>query len=953
MRQDLLSLKDHCGQCALMILARTLCLLPSLALCGLAPTYFGSQMLPDAVSLTHDIIQPIGPRHTCETDVAVIGAGPMGLKIAHELQSRGVQIIQLDRGQVGDSIMRWFPGAVMHSAVQMITVAGVPIEECPTGACARDEYLAYLRRVCDEENLAVRTFDAVTGIARDQDGGGCFSVGTASGEEVARARYVVVAVGTLGVPKSLGPGIPGQELSHVSFKIPMDPHAYFRRAVVIVGSGASALEMASVLCRSGAVVSLVYRKPSVAEVKPEVQQELHTCVSSGALRPFPTTEVASINRTHVKLAPSGHAIRAHQVVLALGFSLNTTLLRSLGFNRDGNNLDEQPFLRVDSDTHETTRRGIFAVGLAGAITDLSAPFQTYIHDTDGSVEKVSREIRRRLGLPSPHRLSPTTIAASLGGRRIFMRHDCDRWWTHLWGRSGLGAALQMLGAVEEEDSSNSRQREDSPDAICVAVRRGSLSTCEGHLLMPAAVSVNTDVFDSTRWSSHHEIHTGAVLVFFCSRESGCSRSEARRVLGLTYGESRLVEFAEVKKADALALDGSNEVSILLFEPLARARAMSLASAVVVFQPPLQQSMAGRPPTATAVFMEAKSCLVPVSAKLVPAGSTIPARSKLLELHTVTPGDIEIVTDEHLAQTILSVLVTHIDRSCVRGKNSPRRKRFVDALRTAERVADQSNIDQLVNCLHTAFKECAACALPSTEELWGNGREEDLAVIHTSNHEKYGISGDSGHGNGCVANLRMYQGLQNRNNLLQLTERLIHAEAKSPCRVLNVGVDLYTIQYEYLAKEWSPGAVWMSIELDPNRAALYGSRSGSTFTLDVMDLAQSPLIKSDSIDIMVCFGIIEPQPYIMIPDGEFEALLQGVLRGAEDVLRNGGQLVLHVSRKPRADELEASFSRRFPSSNLVIVGRPFEDLFVLQKKSLLATEEKDVGACTAEERSYIW
>ena len=171
------------------------------------------------------------PEHHHETtDVVVIGAGPMGLKIASELKNRGVAVFHLERGQIGDSIMRWFPGAVMHSPLDMITVAGIPIEECPTGACARDEYLAYLRRACKEEGLVVRTFDGVASLTRDSGPGGFYSVQTASGFAV-KAQFVVVAVGTLGVPKSLGSSVAGVELPHVSFTIPATPHMFFGREV--------------------------------------------------------------------------------------------------------------------------------------------------------------------------------------------------------------------------------------------------------------------------------------------------------------------------------------------------------------------------------------------------------------------------------------------------------------------------------------------------------------------------------------------------------------------------------------------------------------------------------------------------------------------------------------------------------------------------------------------------
>ena len=62
-----------------------------------------------------------------ETKVAVIGAGPIGIETAIELQKAGVDFLHFDKGQIGSTIMRYPPGTVYFSSPERICIAGIPI----------------------------------------------------------------------------------------------------------------------------------------------------------------------------------------------------------------------------------------------------------------------------------------------------------------------------------------------------------------------------------------------------------------------------------------------------------------------------------------------------------------------------------------------------------------------------------------------------------------------------------------------------------------------------------------------------------------------------------------------------------------------------------------------------------------------------------------------------------
>src|SRR3954463_11346689 len=110
------------------------------------------------------------------TDVAVIGAGPIGLELAVALKRAGIDYLQFDAKQIGYTIS-WFPPQTrFFSSNERIAIAGVPLQTPDQGKCTREQYLAYLRGIVQEFGLKVNTYEPVVGIERlagngDRDGG--------------------------------------------------------------------------------------------------------------------------------------------------------------------------------------------------------------------------------------------------------------------------------------------------------------------------------------------------------------------------------------------------------------------------------------------------------------------------------------------------------------------------------------------------------------------------------------------------------------------------------------------------------------------------------------------------------------------------------------------------------------------------------------------------------------
>src|ERR687890_228383 len=104
--------------------------------------------------------------------VAIIGAGPIGLELAVALKRQGIDYLHFDAKQIGFTISWFAPQTRFFSSNERIAIAGVPLQTPDQGKCTREQYLSYLRSVVQEFDLRVRTYEPVAAIDRVPGGGG-------------------------------------------------------------------------------------------------------------------------------------------------------------------------------------------------------------------------------------------------------------------------------------------------------------------------------------------------------------------------------------------------------------------------------------------------------------------------------------------------------------------------------------------------------------------------------------------------------------------------------------------------------------------------------------------------------------------------------------------------------------------------------------------------------------
>ena len=335
-------------------------------------------------------------RISAQTKVAVIGAGPIGIETAIELQKSGIDYLHFDKGQIGSTIMRYPPGTVYFSSPERICIAGVPIPNVGQTKATKEEYLAYLRAVVMAFDLKIKSYEPVERI-ECQDGGGFVLHTTTSHGTVPhsyQAHNVVLAVGDMEFPRSLE--VPGEKLPHVSHYV-QDPHVYFGQTVLIVGGKNSAAEVALRCYRAGAQVSISYRGDQFdpKTIKYWIYPELTSLIKRGAITAYFSSRPSRITPTHVTLNTIGGDVTesidvpADFVLLLTGYRPDQSLFEKLGIQREGD--QQAPVFHAE--TMETNVPGVYVAGTATAGEQLH--YRLFIENCHIHARRIANALSRQ------------------------------------------------------------------------------------------------------------------------------------------------------------------------------------------------------------------------------------------------------------------------------------------------------------------------------------------------------------------------------------------------------------------------------------------------------------------------------------------------------------------------------------------------------------------------------
>ena len=295
-------------------------------------------------------------------ELIIIGAGPAGLSAAETAQREGLSYLVIEKGTIADTIRKYPVGRTMFSTpneVEMEVGSLKPIREKPT----REELLSHYIHFVLQHDLNINTDEKVDDVSGNIDSG--FIVKTNKSEY--RAARVLFAIGAMEFPRRLG--VAGEDLDKVHHLF-VEPYAYVRKDVLVVGGGNSAAEAALFLSEEGARTTMAIwredwenRDPKAGAMKHWVRTPLEGEIAAGRLRVVFYQHVNEIRDKDVTLTTETEeslTIPNDVVFILVGSDADLTLLKRLGVKTEPGKLTEVPVYNPES--FETNVRGIYVAG---------------------------------------------------------------------------------------------------------------------------------------------------------------------------------------------------------------------------------------------------------------------------------------------------------------------------------------------------------------------------------------------------------------------------------------------------------------------------------------------------------------------------------------------------------------------------------------------------------------
>ncbi len=251
----------------------------------------------------------------------VIGAGQAGVATAGELRRRGIAVVVLERGDaVGARWLSRYDGLRLNTFRGFSHLPGRRLPRAAGRYASRDAFVDHLVAYAQARELDVRLGVEARRIERDKHDG--WTVTTSDGPW--SGRNVVVATGWDAEPKLppwagesrfAGPVLHTSELTDLT--------RFRGRRVLIVGAGNSGIDVAGLLVRAGANVTVSMRTPPSIFPRDWLGAPLGPSVLLGEHLPRPLVDVlgrfiqwqvyGDLSAYGIPRAPEGYATRFRRI----------------------------------------------------------------------------------------------------------------------------------------------------------------------------------------------------------------------------------------------------------------------------------------------------------------------------------------------------------------------------------------------------------------------------------------------------------------------------------------------------------------------------------------------------------------------------------------------------------------------------------------------------------------
>jgi len=288
-------------------------------------------------------------------DLVIIGAGPIGLACAIEAQKKKLSYVVIDKGTLVNSIYNYPQNMTFFSTSDRLEIGDVPfISHNPKPT--RPEALEYYRRVTTAWKLEVNLYETVRSLQKSRE---VFLLETSKGSY--ESNSVILATGFYDIPYLLN--VPGEDLPKVRHYY-TDPHPYFAKKIIVVGSANSAVDVALECYRKGAKeVTMVIREEEIGKtVKYWVKPDLENRIKEEEIKSYFRSQIKEIRENEVVIeTPEGEQTLENDFVLAMtGYQPDFSFLENAGI---AIGTDDFKTPTHDSETMETNVKGLYLAGV--------------------------------------------------------------------------------------------------------------------------------------------------------------------------------------------------------------------------------------------------------------------------------------------------------------------------------------------------------------------------------------------------------------------------------------------------------------------------------------------------------------------------------------------------------------------------------------------------------------
>ena len=282
-------------------------------------------------------------------EIAVIGSGPGGLGAATSAAKHGLSHVLFEKAEIANTIYDYqLRKLVMAEPRRLPLRSHVPFEEG-----SREEILKGFDDALIECGVNVVKTE-VNKIEKQADGQ--FVIGHSQGE--CTAKYVVLAIGTMGTPRKLG--VPGEDESGIVNYTLADPDAFKDLHIIVVGAGDSAIENALALAEHNSV-SVVNRRGEFPRAKDANRAKILDAIKNGKVRCFYDATVSKVGRTEsVVSTPDGDVtVNCNHLIVRAGSIPPRKFVESCGVEFPSEDIMAYPAV---SDSYESNVKGLYVVG---------------------------------------------------------------------------------------------------------------------------------------------------------------------------------------------------------------------------------------------------------------------------------------------------------------------------------------------------------------------------------------------------------------------------------------------------------------------------------------------------------------------------------------------------------------------------------------------------------------